>query len=194
MTVEASDAYCWFDSNEQLRGGVARLAFARPPRPASQRGRRRSTRAWSSVLCADSPLAAAIGEHSRPGQRDAAALGTPRRAGALRPRSRPLRQAPASRRRRADAKPGPFNHAGMMFVASGKGLYSASAFRRPVRRRPAASRSCRSTTRTPRSTCAWPGGRASRRPFRQFLNCVWQVFPQARAAPAITTTASRRAS
>ena len=31
VTVEATDAYCWFDSDEQLRTHVLDLAFARPP-------------------------------------------------------------------------------------------------------------------------------------------------------------------
>jgi len=31
VTITASDAYCWYDSDEQLRNGALDIAFARPP-------------------------------------------------------------------------------------------------------------------------------------------------------------------
>jgi len=40
---------------------------------------------------------------------------------------------------------------------------------------------------------AWRKGETSP-VVRQFLNCVWQIFPQAEPVPMIATSPSRRAS
>ena len=82
---------------------------------------------------------------------------------------------------------GPYNHAGLMSVASGKGVYVCIGIPltspHPVQRR---RRRAASAMPTRRSTSASRGARAKRRrTVLQFLNCVWQVFPQARQAPVI---------
>ena len=125
VTVEASDAHCWFDSDEQLRAHQLDLAFARPPYdPSFNVSEPLYYESIQVIMCADSPLA------SRPSlsvrdladetlllwERHAAPVLYDRildlyAKNGITPKTMPTPNA------------GPFNHAGMMLVASGKGLY-----------------------------------------------------------------------
>jgi DNA-binding transcriptional LysR family regulator len=125
VTVEASDAHCWFDSDEQLRSHQLDLAFARPPYDASFNvSDPIYYESIQVILCADSPLASRESVSVRDladetlllWERHAAPVLYDRildlyARNGLTPKTMPTPNA------------GPFNHAGMMLVASGKGLY-----------------------------------------------------------------------
>jgi DNA-binding transcriptional LysR family regulator len=125
VTVEASDAYCWFHSDEQLRAHQLDLAFARPPYDASFNvSEPLYYESIQAIICADSPLASRESvsvrdladqtlllwdRHAAPVLYDRI-LDLYARNG-LTPKTTPTPNA------------GPFNHAGMMLVASGRGMY-----------------------------------------------------------------------
>jgi DNA-binding transcriptional LysR family regulator len=90
---------------------------------------------------------------------------------------------------------GPHNHAGIMTVASGKGVYVCIGI--PLTSPQPAGGVAVVPISDPNATIdvcvAWRKAEASPMVL-QFLDCVWQVFPAARHAPAIARTPSRRAS
>jgi DNA-binding transcriptional LysR family regulator len=90
---------------------------------------------------------------------------------------------------------GPYNQAGLMLVASGKGVYVCMGI--PLTSPHPLSGIAVVPISDPDArldVCvAWRKGETSP-VVRQFLNCVWQVFPQAEQVPAIATAPSRRAS
>jgi DNA-binding transcriptional LysR family regulator len=90
---------------------------------------------------------------------------------------------------------GPYNHAGMMLAASGKGLYLCIGIPLTSPQPPSgvAVVPISDADATIDVCVAWRKSEASPMVL-QFLECVWRVFPQARPAPAITKTPSRRAS
>jgi DNA-binding transcriptional LysR family regulator len=125
INVAATDAYCWYDSDEQLRNGTLDLAFARPP--------------FGSDFETSAPI---IHERIQAIMSDASPLAARRSVSIRELAAEPLllwdRQiAPVLYDQildlyaRAQVEPrlvptpgvGPFNHAGMMLVASGKGVY-----------------------------------------------------------------------
>jgi DNA-binding transcriptional LysR family regulator len=125
VTVEATDAYCWYDSDEQLRTHALDLAFARPPYdPTFNVSEPIFYERIQAIMCADSPLASRsqvsvcdlADETLLLWERHAAPVLYDRildlyAKNGITPKTMPTPNA------------GPFNHSGMMLVASGKGLY-----------------------------------------------------------------------
>ena len=89
---------------------------------------------------------------------------------------------------------GPYNQAGLMLVASGKGVYVCMGI--PLTSPHPLSGIAVVPLSDPNATLdvcvAWRRGETSP-VVRQFLNCVWQVFPQPEDVPVVAK-ASRRAS
>jgi DNA-binding transcriptional LysR family regulator len=125
VTVEANDAFCWFDSDEQLRAHQLDLAFARPPYdPSFNVSDPLYHESIQVIISTDNPLASRpsvsfrdlAGETLLLWERHAAPVLYDRildlyAKNGITPKTLPTPNA------------GPFNHAGMMLVASGKGIY-----------------------------------------------------------------------
>jgi len=125
INIAATDAFCWYDSDEQLRNGTLDVAFARPPfGPECEVSAPIVYERIQAIVADTSPLAAREtlsirdladeplllwDRHIAPVLYDQI-LDLYARAG-IEPTTIPTPGA------------GPFNHAGMMLVASGKGIY-----------------------------------------------------------------------
>ena len=197
LTIEATDVHCSDTFNEQLRNRTLDLVFARPPfdltmfntAPLFQER-------LVAVVSEDSPLASRKSvrikdlaseplllwdRHLMPVVYDKM-LDVYSKAGVT-PKMVPTPGA------------GPHNHAGIMLVASGKGTYVCIGIPH-TSPQPAGG-----VTVVPISDAdacidilvAWRKSESSPTVL-QFLNCVWQVFPQPRRVSAVPRTASRRAS
>ena len=197
MTIEASDAFCAEDYNEQLRNRSLDFVFARPAFDTScleavTLFRERLV----AVVGGDSPLAARKtvrlqglaseplllwDRHMMPVLFDKV-LDLYAKAG-IAPKTIPT---PAA---------GPYNHAGIMTVASGNGVYVCIGI--PLTSPQPAGGVAVVPISDPDATIdvcvAWRKSESSPT-ILQFLECVWQVYPAARHAPAIARTPSRRAS
>lgn len=196
VSIEATDAFCWYDSDEQLRNQSLDIAFARPPfDPSFQVSPPIFHERLQAVLSEDNPLA------SRPSVRvqDLAQeplllwdrhvapvlydkiLALYARAGAT-PKTIPTPGA------------GPFNHAGLMLVASGKGIYLGHGI--PLTNPQPAGGVAVVPVSDPDATievCV-VSRRGDRSPIvAQFLESVRRVFPQERPSP-VALRPSRRAS
>jgi DNA-binding transcriptional LysR family regulator len=197
MTIEATDVTCTETYNHQLQDGSLDIVFGRPYfDTANIEAVPLYQERMLAVLSEDSPLAARkalcvrdlaaeplllYDRHIQPYLYDkvlelyAAAGVTPRMV--------PTPDA------------GPYNQAGLMLVASGKGVYVCMGI--PL----TSPRPLSGIAVVPISdpgalldVCvAWRKGEASA-VVRQFLNCVWQVFPEAERVPVAVKAASRRAS
>jgi hypothetical protein len=90
---------------------------------------------------------------------------------------------------------GPYNQAGLMLVASGKGIYVCMGIplTSPHPLSGIAVVPISDDDATIDICVAWRKGETSAI-VRQFLNCVWQVFPEAEQVPVAAKAASRRAS
>jgi DNA-binding transcriptional LysR family regulator len=125
VTVEASDANCWFDSDQQLRSDVLDLAFARPPFDQGfQVSEPLIRERIQAIISADSPLASRDSISVRDLEGETLLLWERHAAPVLYDRILDLyAQAGVLPRTMATPAAGPYNHAGMMLVASGKGVY-----------------------------------------------------------------------
>jgi len=125
VTVEATDAYCWFDSDEQLRTHVLDLAFARPPYDASFNvSEPLFHERIQAIMCADSPLASRASVSLRDLADETLLLWERHAAPVLYDRILELyARNGITPKTMPTPNAGPFNHTGMMLVASGKGLY-----------------------------------------------------------------------
>lgn len=184
LTIEATDVFCSDQYNEQLRDGTLDVVIGRPPFDSTALdtvsifqerlvavlsdshplARRKSIRiediADETLLLWDRHLMPAVYDK---------ALDAYRAAG-ITPKTTPTPGA------------GPHNHAGLMLVASGKGVYLCIGITSarpaggvaviPISDREAAVDVC----------IAWRKDDASPATL-QFLECVWQVFPQERPVP-----------
>jgi DNA-binding transcriptional LysR family regulator len=195
LMIEASDAFCGDEFNQQLRTRSLDFVFARPAfdstclevAPLFQER-------LVAVISADSPLAARktlriqdlaheplllFDRHIMPVLYDKV-LDLYAKAG-LAPKTIPTPGA------------GPHNHAGLMSVALGTGIYVCIGI--PQTSPDPVSGVAVVPLSNPHATMdicvAWRKSEASPQ-LLQFLDCVWQVFPQGR--PGITRTPSRRAS
>jgi DNA-binding transcriptional LysR family regulator len=197
LTIEATDVMCAEQYNNQLRDGSLDVVFGRPYFDAEITD---SVPLYHermlAVLSEDSPLAA----RKTLGVRDLASeplllydrhlspyiydkvLEVYAKAGVT-PRMVPTPDA------------GPHNQAGLMMVASGKGIYVCMGI--PLTSPRPLSGIAVVPISDPDATIdicvAWRKGETSA-VVRQFLNCVWQVFPEAERVPVAVKTASRRAS
>ena len=125
VTVEATDAHCWFDSDEQLRTHVLDLAFARPPYDASFNvSEPLFHERIQAIMCADSPLASRASVSLRDLADETLLLWERHAAPVLYDRILELyARNGITPKTMPTPNAGPFNHTGMMLVASGKGLY-----------------------------------------------------------------------
>ena len=112
VTFEARDAYCSYDSDEQLRTRTLDVVFARPPfDEASSTSSPIFHERIQAIIARRQPAGVATGSaDSRPGERAAAALGSAHGAGAVRPSARPVcahrrHAADDARRRRRPVQP-----------------------------------------------------------------------------------------
>jgi DNA-binding transcriptional LysR family regulator len=181
VTIEASDAYCWYDSDEKLRSHALDVAFARPPfDPAFQVSPPILHERIQAVVGEDSPLAALPTVRIRDLAREPLLLWERNVAPVLYDKILELYS-------RLDSTPpmiptpgaGPFNHAGMMLVASGKGVYLGYGV--PLTDpRPASGVAVRpvadpDATVEVRLVCR--RGESSQI-LVEFIESVWRVFPQ----------------
>jgi len=186
VTITATDAFCWNDSDEQLRSRSLDVAFARPPfdsgfdvsAPIVHEN-------IQAIISDDSPLASReslsirdlAGEtlllwdrHVAPVLYDQV-LNLYARAG-VEPRMVPTPGA------------GPFNHAGMMLVASGKGVYLGYGVPLTGPHQPSgvAVKPLNDPDATVEVRVVSRKNEESRA-VQSFLECVWRVYPQEQYLP-----------
>jgi LysR family transcriptional regulator, benzoate and cis,cis-muconate-responsive activator of ben and cat genes len=198
VTIEATDVLCADHYNEQLTHGALDLVFARPPfDPVAIEATVLYQERILAVVSSESPLASRKSirledmaneplllwdRHIMPYLYDKI-LDLYARAG-IAPKTVPTPDA------------GPYNQAGLMMVATGKGTYLCMGI--PLTSPQAASGVAVVPVSDPDATLdvcvAWRKGEASP-VVRQFLDCVWRVFPQARPGQGAAAKApARRAS
>jgi DNA-binding transcriptional LysR family regulator len=180
VTILATDAYCYYESDEQLKNRTLDVAFARPPfDPALHVSAPILHEPIQAVIGDDSPLAGRGRVAIRDLARHPLLLWDRHIAPVLYDRILELYA-------RADVTPvivptpgaGPFNHAGMMLVASGKGVYlgygvpltgprpASGVAVRPVSDPGATIEVCVVTRKSEGSPLV-----------RAFLDCVSHIFP-----------------
>jgi DNA-binding transcriptional LysR family regulator len=198
VTIDATDAFCSETYNDHLRDRSLDVVFARPYFDSA---------ALNAVPLFQEPILAVLSESHPLASRKSVRMSDLA--------SEPLLQfdrhvmpllfdKALELYARAKIKPtiiptpgaGPYNHAGLMLAASGKGIYFSigiplSSFH------PSASGVAVVPISDPEATIdicvAWRRSEASPMVLR-FLDCVWQVFPQEERAPVAVRTPSRRAS
>ena len=125
VTITATDAYCWYDSDEQLRNRSLDIAFARPPFDDSFEVSPPLLHERIQAIVSDvSPLAALETVSVRDLATETLLLWDRRIAPVLYDQILGLyARAGVEPKTMSTPGAGPFNHAGMMLVASGKGVY-----------------------------------------------------------------------
>jgi DNA-binding transcriptional LysR family regulator len=186
ITIAATDAYCWYDSDEQLRDGTLDLAFARPPFAADFETSAPIMHERIQAIVSDtSPLATRESVSIRDLGTEPLLLWDRHVAPVLYDQILDLYA-------RAGIEPeviptpgaGPFNHAGMMLVASGKGVYlgygvplTEPQFPSGVAVRPVSDRGATTEVRVVHR-------KVEESPVvRRFLECIWSVYPQEHYMP-----------
>lgn len=186
ITIAATDAYCWYDSDEQLRNGTLDIAFARPPFDAAFEVSAPILQERIQAIVSDvSPLAARESLSIRELAREPLLLWDRHIAPILYDQILDLYA-------RAGIEPtlvptpgaGPFNHTGMMLVASGRGVYlgygvpmtdahpPSGVAVRPLND-PHAITEVRVVHRKADDSTA----------LRRFLECAWCLYPQEQLLP-----------
>ena len=197
MTIEASDVTCAEHYNHQLQDGSLDVVVGRPYfDPETTEVVPLYQERMLAVLSDDSPLASRktlsvrdlasepllmYDRHISPYLYDKV-LELYSKAG-IDPRMIPTPDA------------GPYNQTGLMLVASGKGIYVCMGIplTSPHPLSGIAVVPISDDDATTDICVAWRKGETSAI-VRQFLNCVWQVFPEADRVPAAVKAPSRRAS
>ena len=125
IAIAATDAYCWYDSDEQLRNGTLDLAFARPPfGPDFETSAPIMHERVQAIVSDMSPLAARESVSICELANEPLLLWERQVAPVLYDQILALyARAGVEPRMVSTPGAGPFNHAGMMLVASGKGVY-----------------------------------------------------------------------
>jgi DNA-binding transcriptional LysR family regulator len=186
VTIAASDAYCWYDSDEQLRSGALDVAFARPPFDSSFDVSPPILHERIQAIVSDvSPLASRETVSMRELAAEPLLLWDRHIAPTLHDQILDL-YARAGVEPRVIATPGsgPFNHAGMMLVASGKGVYLGYGvpLTEPqppsgVAVRPVSDRGATTEVRVIHR-------KAESSPVvGRLLECVWRMYPQDQYVP-----------
>lgn len=186
ITMTVTDAYCWYDSDEQLRSGALDVALARPPFDTSFDVSAPILHERIQAVVSDvSPLAVRESVSIRDLVSEPLLLWDRNIAPVLYDQILALYT-------RAGVEPmtiptpgaGPFNHAGMMLVASGKGVYlgygvpltepqpPSGVAVRPVNDRDATTEVRVVHRKAADSLVVTP-----------FLECVWSVYPQEHYMP-----------
>jgi DNA-binding transcriptional LysR family regulator len=124
-SLEAVDAACWYDSDQLLRTGALDVAFARPPYDtAFQTSPPLFHERIQAILCADSPLAQQASVSIRDLSATPLLLWDRHAAPVLFDRILELyAKAGVSPSMVPTPGAGPYNHAGVLNVAEGKGVY-----------------------------------------------------------------------
>lgn len=197
LTIDATDVFCADDYNEQLKSGALDVIFGRPPFDgAALNAAPLFHERIMAAVSAESPLASRkslqlrdlAGEalllwdrHLMPHVYDKV-LDLYAKAG-ITPRTIPTPGA------------GPHNHRGLMLVASGQGAYLCIGI--PLTSPQPTSGIALVPMDDPDATIeicvAWRKNETSPAVL-QFMDAVWQVFPQAGRTPFSATAPSRRAS
>jgi len=186
VTIAATDAYCWYDSDEQLRSGALDLAFARPPFDSGFEISAPIMHERIQAIVSDvSPLAARESVSIRELATEPLLLWDRQIAPTLYDQILDLyARGGAEPRMIPTPGAGPFNHSGMMLVASGKGVYlgygvpltepqaPSGVAVRPVSDRDAVTE-VRIVHRKNESSPV----------VRRFLECVWCMYPQEQYLP-----------
>lgn len=180
INIAATDAFCWYDSDEQLRNGTLDVAFARPPfGPEFEISAPILCERIQAIVSDTSPLAPResisirdlAGEplllwdrHIAPVLYDQI-LDLYARAG-IEPTTIPTPGA------------GPFNHAGMMLVASGKGIYLGYGVPMTEPQPPSGVAVKPISDREAITEIRAIHRKADNSPvLRRFLECLWYVYP-----------------
>jgi DNA-binding transcriptional LysR family regulator len=186
VTIAATDAYCWYDSDEQLRSGTLDIAFARPPFDTNfEVSAPILMERIQAIVSDESPLASGESVSIRDLANEPLLLWDRNVAPVLYDQILDL-YARAGVEPTVIATPGagPFNHAGMMLVASGKGVYLGYGvpLTEPqppsgVAVRPVSDRDATTEVRVVHR-------KANDAPVvRRFLECVWCLYPQEQYLP-----------
>lgn len=193
-TIQASDAYCWEDSNEQLRNHALDVMMARPPFdlavvnavPIIQEP-------IQCVLSAEHPLARAKSVRIRDLADQTLLLYERHMAPVLYDRVLDLyARSGITPKTVATPGAGPFNNAGLMMVASGTGIYLCLGI---------AHTSPQPTSGVAVLPLSDPGAtievcvayrKSETSPLvSRFLECVWQLYPQERTAVGVRARSTR---
>jgi DNA-binding transcriptional LysR family regulator len=197
MTIEATDVICAEQYNQQLLDGSLDVVFGRPYFEAA------TTEAvplyqepMLAVLSGDSPLASRTTLSIRDLANETLLLYDRHVVPYLYDKVLDVyAKAGVTPKTLATPEAGPYNQAGLMLVASGKGVYVCMGI--PLTSPHPLSGIAVVPISDPGATLdvcvAWRKGETSP-VVRQFLNCVWQIFPQAEQVADIKTAPSRRAS
>ena len=186
INIAATDAYCWYDSDEQLRNGTLDVAFARPPFGADfETSAPILIERIQAIVSDASPLAARESLSIRDLATEPLLLWDRHIAPVLYDQILDL-YARAGIEPKVSPTPGagPFNHAGMMLVASGKGVYLGYGvpMTEPqppsgVAVRPVSDRDATTEIRVVHR-------KGDNSPVvRRFLACVWSLYPQEQFLP-----------
>jgi len=186
VTIAASDAYCWYDSDEQLRNGALDIAFARPPFDPGFEVSLPILREQIQAIVSDvSPLAARASVSISDLAAEPLLLWDRHIAPTLYDQILDLyARAGVGPRMISTPGAGPFNHSGMMLVASGKGVYLGYGvpLTEPqppsgVAVRPVSDRGATTEVRVVHR-------KIENSPVvRRFLECVWRMYPQDQYMP-----------
>jgi len=194
VTIAATDAYCWYDSDEQLRSGALDIAFARPPFDAGFEVSAPILHERIQAIVSDvSPLAARESVSIRELATEPLLLWDRQIAPTLYDQILDLySRSGLAPRMISTPGAGPFNHSGMMLVASGKGVYlgygvpltgpqpPSGVAVRPVSDRDATTE-VRIVHRKAESSPV----------IRRFLQCVWRLYPQEHLLPVAVGVGER---
>jgi DNA-binding transcriptional LysR family regulator len=179
--ITATDAYCWYDSDEQLRNGTLDLAFARPPfgsdfetSPPIMHER------IQAILSDTSPLAARASVSIRDLAAEPLLLWDRQIAPVLYDQILDLyARAQVEPRMIPTPGAGPFNHTGMMLVASGKGVYLGYGVPMTEPQPPSGVAVVPVDDPVATTEIRVVYRKADDSPVvRRFLECVWRVYPQ----------------
>ena len=197
ITIEACDAFCADQYNEQLRGGSLDVVFARGEFDATALTvEPLVNERLVAMLSADSPLASRQSLHIRDLAHEPLLLWDRHAMPALYDKILELySSARVSPRTIPTPGAGPWNHNGLMLIASGKGVYVGLGVRltSPQPASGVAVVPIDDANATVEVSVAWRKAETSRTILR-FLDSVWQAFPRDRRSIPMVESSSRRAS
>jgi DNA-binding transcriptional LysR family regulator len=186
VTIAVTDAFCWYDSDEQLRNRTLDIAFARPPYDEGFDVSPPLFRERIQAIVSDvSPLAEAqtvsVGDLAN----ETLLLWDRHVAPVLYDRILELyARVGVEPRTLSTPGAGPFNHAGMMLVASGKGVYLGYGV--PLTEpQPPSGVAVRPLSDPGATTevCVVRRKNDDSPVVKAFLESVWRVFPREQYAP-----------
>ena len=186
VSISATDAYCWYDSDEQLRNGALDLAFARPPYALDFETSVPIMHERIQAIMSDaSPRAARASVSIRDLAAEPLLLWDRQIAPVLYDQVLDLfARAQVEPRMISTPGAGPFNHAGMMLVASGQGVYLGYGVPMTEPQPPSgvAVRPVSDRDATTEVRVVYRKGDDSP-VVKHFLECVWRLYPQDQFLP-----------